>query len=121
MQPQKQQKQLTINILTQLCDFASPYLFTNSPLAKIPLHCKSTHYHSTITPTPTQIRPIFLKKATKSTSKTPQNYHKTAQKNVDFDYCRSTFRGSRIAFLIKRQREAHANMLYIFIPQHSNA
>ncbi len=30
------------------------------------------------------------------------------KKSVDSDYCRSTIRGSRIAFPIKRQREAHA-------------
>ena len=30
------------------------------------------------------------------------------KKSVESDYCRSTDRGSRIAFLIKRQREAHA-------------
>ena len=33
-------------------------------------------------------------------------------KSVESDYCRSTDRGSRIAFLIKRQREAHAEYKY---------
>ena len=31
---------------------------------------------------------------------------------MESDYCRSTDRGSRIAFLIKRQREAHAEYKY---------
>ena len=37
---------------------------------------------------------------------------KAHKKSVESDYCRSTDRGSRIAFLIKRQREAHAEYKY---------
>ena len=31
---------------------------------------------------------------------------------MEFDCCRSTFRGSRIAHTLEQQREAHADMLF---------